>query len=79
MLVLCRKTVEKVVVGDDITLTVIEVQGNRVRVGIHAPGQVRILRGELVGGENLPVPDSDMEEKLPASGTHVVPEIDQLT
>jgi carbon storage regulator len=47
MLVLSRKPGEKVVIGGGVTVTVVEVQGNRVRVGIDAPDHVRILRGEL--------------------------------
>ena len=47
MLVLSRKPGEKVRIGPDITLTVLEVQGNRVRIGIDAPDQVCVLRGEL--------------------------------
>jgi carbon storage regulator len=49
MLVLSRKPGEKVVIGNGITLTVVEVKGNRVRVGIDAPDDVRILRAELAG------------------------------
>jgi carbon storage regulator CsrA len=49
MLVLTRKTGEKVVIGDDITVTVVAVTGNRVRVSIDAPDQVPILRAELLG------------------------------
>ena len=47
MLILTMKPGEKVVIGNAITVTVVEVRGNRVRVGIEAPDQVRILRGEL--------------------------------
>ena len=47
MLVLSRKPGEKVVIGNGITVTVVEVIGNKVRVGIDAPDRVRILRGEL--------------------------------
>jgi carbon storage regulator len=47
MLVLNRKTGEKIHVGDNITITVLEVQGNRVRIGIDAPTDVAILRAEL--------------------------------
>jgi carbon storage regulator CsrA len=65
MLVLTRKPGEKVVIGDGITVTVIEVQGNRVRVGLDAPEQVRILRGELLGCQDRPVPDPDLEGKPP--------------
>jgi carbon storage regulator len=47
MLVLNRKSGEKVVIGNDITVTVLDVVGGRIRLGIHAPDDVRILRGEL--------------------------------
>jgi carbon storage regulator len=55
MLVLSRKPGEKVVIGDSITLTVVEVRGHRVRVGIEAPDQVRILRGELAWWQDDPL------------------------
>jgi carbon storage regulator len=48
MLVLSRKLGEKVQIGDDITLTVVSISGNRVQLGIDAPEAVRILRGELL-------------------------------
>jgi carbon storage regulator len=47
MLVLTRKPGEKVVIGNGITVTVVEVAGNRVRIGIEAPHPVRIRRSEL--------------------------------
>jgi carbon storage regulator CsrA len=47
MLVLSRRARETIRIGDDITLTIIEIQGNHVRVGIEAPRQHKILRGEL--------------------------------
>jgi carbon storage regulator len=54
MLVLTRKPGEKVVIGNGVTVTVVEVTGNKVRVGIDAPAQVRILRGELAGWQEGP-------------------------
>ena len=48
MLVLCRRENESIVIGDRITVTVIEIQGNRIRLGIEAPKEVRVLRTELV-------------------------------
>jgi carbon storage regulator len=70
MLVLCRKPGEKVVLGNGITLTVIEVGGKRVRLAFDAPDQVRILRAELVcshdepaGGQGLAEPTSKCGEK----------------
>jgi carbon storage regulator CsrA len=47
MLVLSRKVGEKLVIGDNITIVVNRVAGNRVTIGIDAPGEVRIVRGEL--------------------------------
>ena len=47
MLVLSRKIGEKLVIGDNITVVVSRVAGNRVMLGIEAPQDVRIIRGEL--------------------------------
>jgi carbon storage regulator len=48
MLVLTRKPGEKVVLDGNITVTLVEVKGNQVRLAFEAPDSVRILRGELV-------------------------------
>jgi carbon storage regulator len=47
MLVLTRKLNERIVVGDNITITVVGIRGNHVRLGIEAPPEVSILREEL--------------------------------
>jgi carbon storage regulator len=47
MLVLTRKIGEQIVVGDDIRVTVLAVNGQRARVGIEAPPEVLIRRSEL--------------------------------
>lgn len=47
MLVLSRKVGQTIVVGNDIELVVTRVSGNRVTVGVQAPDDVKILRGEL--------------------------------
>ena len=47
MLVLSRKIGERLIIGDNIVVTVNRVAGNRVTLGIEAPGDVRIVRGEL--------------------------------
>ena len=47
MLVLSRKVGEKIVIGDNITVVVNRVSGNRISLGIEAPSDVRIIRGEL--------------------------------
>ena len=48
MLVLTRKPNEKICIGDSITITVLRMKGNAVRLGIEAPDSCNILRGELV-------------------------------
>lgn len=47
MLVLTRKPGERIHIGSGITITVVEVRGNRVRLGIQAPEKVPVLRAEL--------------------------------
>lgn len=47
MLVLTRRKGEEIFVGDDITIVVLSIQGNRVKIGIDAPSGYHILRGEL--------------------------------
>jgi carbon storage regulator len=47
MLVLSRKVGDKITIGDNITVVVNRVDGNRVSLAIQAPANVRIMRGEL--------------------------------
>ena len=55
MLVLSRKPGEALVIGGDITVTVVEIKGNRVKVAIDAPDSTHIVRGELTGWLDLPI------------------------
>ncbi|MEV7635445.1 carbon storage regulator [Pseudarthrobacter enclensis] len=48
MLVLTRKPGEKIMIGDDIVITVMEGRGDGVRIGIEAPRGVTIQRSEVV-------------------------------
>ena len=48
MLVLSRKLSQQILIGSDITITVVRIEGNQVRLGIEAPAGVSILRDELV-------------------------------
>jgi carbon storage regulator len=48
MLVLTRKSGEAIQIGDDVTVEVLEMRGGRVRLGITAPGDVRVHRRELI-------------------------------
>ncbi len=47
MLVLSRKKNETILIDGKIEIQVVQIQGNKVRIGINAPQDVRILRGEL--------------------------------
>lgn len=52
MLVLTRKPGEAILIGDDIRITLINIKGHSVRVGIECPKEVKILREELVERES---------------------------
>ena len=47
MLVLSRKTEESMYIGDDIKITVLDIRGGQVRIGITAPQEVKIHREEV--------------------------------
>jgi carbon storage regulator len=47
MLILTRRVGEKLMIGDDISVTVLGVKGNQVRIGVHAPCDVEIHREEI--------------------------------
>ena len=47
MLVLSRKKDEKIIIGDNITVMVIEIRGDKVRLGIDAPKEVSVHRQEV--------------------------------
>lgn len=50
MLVLTRRKNESIVIGDDIVVTVLEVKGEQIRLGITAPRDVQVYRQELLPG-----------------------------
>src|SRR5262249_9795174 len=50
MLVLTRRIDEEIIIGDDIRVTVLAIQGNTVRLGFTAPRSVRIMRPEARAG-----------------------------
>ncbi len=53
MLVLSRKRMERVVIGPDIRITIVRLEGNQVRIGIEAPDDLMILRAELLPEDSL--------------------------
>ncbi len=69
MLILSRKVNEKVVIGDDISVTIIEIRGDQVRIGIDAPKKVKVFRQEVF--------DAIMEQNKAASkSVSVIPQVD---
>lgn len=71
MLVLTRKSGEKILIGDDIVITVLDARGDSIRIGIDAPRGVKIQRDEVVRAvteANLAAShaDAEAEERLKA-------------
>ncbi len=69
MLVLTRKQRQQITIGDNITITVLRVKGQAVRIGIEAPDGIRILRAELTAIDKAFEDDSLLEDLPTASGT----------
>jgi carbon storage regulator len=61
MLVLTRKLMEKLYIGDEICVTVVRLEGGQVRLGIEAPREIAVVRAELLPG------------RRPESGIHSAP------
>ena len=61
MLVLSRQRDETIIIGDDIEITIVDVRGDKVRLGINAPAHVPVHRKEVY--------DAIKREKLAAGGT----------
>lgn len=47
MLVLSRQVDQKIMIGDDIEVTIVDIRGDKVRIGINAPGSVSVHRKEV--------------------------------
>jgi carbon storage regulator CsrA len=63
MLVLTRKNQQQIQIGNNIVVTILQVKGQTVRVGIEAPREVRVVRGEIADKDEKP---KDHEHQLPA-------------
>jgi carbon storage regulator len=61
MLVLSRKRDERIVIGENIVITVVEVRGDKVRLGIDAPSEVPVHRQEVLDAMRR----SDPQQKTP--------------
>ena len=69
MLILSRKVNEKVVIGDDITISIIEIRGDQVRIGIDAPKMVKVFRQEIFDAIKA-------ENKAASQSIPVIPQVD---
>jgi carbon storage regulator len=56
MLILTRRPGESIQVGDNIEISILEIRGNQVRLGINAPPDVLVLRSELLDPSRKPDP-----------------------
>ncbi len=60
MLILSRKVDEKIVIGNEITITIIDIKGDQVKIGVDAPKNVKVFRQEVYD-------EIQMENKLAAT------------
>ena len=67
MLVLTRKLMEKLYIGDNVVVTVVRLEGGQVRLGIDAPREVAVIRAELIdgrdGAETTPPPPMTLKPR----------------
>jgi len=65
MLILTRRSNERIFIGDDVVLVVLGIENNRVKLGIEAPAEISILREEISGerrGQNIDkLPGNDLD------------------
>ena len=69
MLILSRKINEKIMIGDDISVSIIEIRGDQVRIGVDAPKSVKVFRQEVFDAIRA-------ENKAAAQSTAVLPALD---
>ena len=72
MLVLSRKQNQEIIIGDDIKITILKTKGNTVRIGIEAPRDVSVRRGELPKKDNAKTISSTSSKESPESEYTVV-------
>lgn len=78
MLVLSRKACEQIQIGEEVVVTILQVKGQTVRIGIEAPRSVRVLRSELPKFAAEPQP-SAVEQKSAASPAKPKPQVQNRT
>jgi carbon storage regulator len=70
MLVLSRQRDESIIIGDNIVITVVDIRGDKVRLGIQAPTEIPVHRQEVyeaIQRENMRAAGLDPEETPPAA------------
>ena len=73
MLVLTRKPKQQIMIGDNIIINVVEVQGDNVRIAIEAPKEIKIYRGEIyraIQEENRKAAEQPMDLDLTKALPH---------
>jgi carbon storage regulator len=68
MLILSRKVDEKIMIGEDISISIIEIRGDQVRIGVDAPKNVKVFRQEIFDAIKA-------ENKAAAQSKPVFPEL----
>jgi carbon storage regulator len=76
MLVLGRKTDESMMIGDEIVVTILAIDGDRVKIGIEAPPHIRILRHELY--ETIKEANLQAAKLSTQTGTTLLPSLQNL-
>ena len=69
MLILSRKINEKIMIGDNISVSVIEIRGDQVRIGVDAPRTIKVFRQEVFDAIKA-------ENKAAVESAVVFPEVD---
>ena len=69
MLILSRKINEKIMIGEDISVSIIEIRGDQVRLGVDAPKTIKVYRQEVFDAIRA-------ENRAAAESTPVFPELD---
>lgn len=67
MLVLTRKNQEQIKIGNDVTITIVRIKGNTVRVGIDAPKHVPVNRGEVAVQQTPDAADAKVKPLAPST------------